>query len=664
MLTILPPNSRHTEFEQLLKLCASQDHYASEIGSPHELSTDLKQVLMLRPNSILGSTQNHLFTMLLDAGCHCISLSSTQSAPRETTRINNLQLKRTPYPHHDPYHKLNLHIGGHHFKGTLFLPTQSSLSIRLDNSQPFSLQPLLFLPHPQLPLISQIRSGQQKMTFLHCGDAFTNDNIFKADNIAFWSFLLQILINAPPLSHHRRTQKKADSFLHPYPPKDQLRAMRAPIPIRYDRRYLLGESQLSPPTESKAIALGVIPHRQCMTQKKQCGFCVYNDETYQVEQVEASIAAVCTELRIRKQRSPQLLQSPVHSIYFGGGTANISPFEHWSQLLKEMGTLKTTAQTEITLEGVPLYFAQRSKMLDIMQNAFPEAKHRIHIGVQTFQPQMLKLMGRSKLNAQLLEAVKAAQSRQISVSLDLLCNLPRQSKVDIIDDIKRAVDLGVEHISLYPLRCFPELDTPWAKDPRILKSLPDNTQAFENLQTAWASFAQHGFQATSVVDFQKQGSGEASRFRYAEALRFPERVDWLGLGPGGVSLLTDPPFRSGYTFLNPTSTQSYIHSVQRAQSSRVEKAIWTHFFQHAPEDLELYWLSRQILSGRISTERFLELFEAPLQARFDWACSTLEREGLLAPSKAGYLLTARGMFHASTIIDIFAERRRQELTLS
>ena len=82
-----------------------------------------------------------------------------------------------------------------------------------------------------------------------------------------------------------------------------------------------------------------------------------------------------------------------------------------------------------------------------------------------------------------------------------------------------------------------------------------------------------------MVDFQNKAS-DANLHSHQIALRFPEKVDWIGVGPGAISVLSDSAFRSGYTFINPTGTDGYIKRVQLAPELRVEKAIWSQFFSH------------------------------------------------------------------------------------
>ena len=80
------------------------------------------------------------------------------------------------------------------------------------------------------------------------------------------------------------------------------------------------------------------------------------------------------------------------------------------------------------------------------------------------------------------------------------------------------------------------------------------------------------------MDFQKQSSTDAHLHGDQNALRFPAKLDWIGVEPNAIGVLSDSVCRSGYTFT--PGTYDDIKRRQFAQTSRVEKAIWNLFFSH------------------------------------------------------------------------------------
>ena len=78
------------------------------------------------------------------------------------------------------------------------------------------------------------------------------------------------------------------------------------------------------------------------------------------------------------------------------------------------------------------------------------------------------------------EVVRLGHARGFTVSGDLLFNLPAQSLEEMRDDVRQAVDIGLDHLGLYHLVLFAGLGTPWSRDPGMVSSLPTNEEAAGN----------------------------------------------------------------------------------------------------------------------------------------------------------------------------------------
>ena len=112
---------------------------------------------------------------------------------------------------------------------------------------------------------------------------------------------------------------------------------------------------------------------------------------------------------------------------------------------------------EVTLEGVPAYFLRgKPRLVDVMQAELPARHFRLSMGIQTFDETRLKQMGRAAFGnaATFREVVETAHAAGFSVSADFLFNLPGQTLDEMKDDVRRAVDLGLDHLGLYHLVMF------------------------------------------------------------------------------------------------------------------------------------------------------------------------------------------------------------------
>ena len=161
------------------------------------------------------------------------------------------------------------------------------------------------------------------------------------------------------------------------------------------------------------------------------------------------------------------------------------------------------------------------------------------MGVQTFSRARLEQMGRLAFGGPEVfsDVVSSAHARDMTVSADLLFNLPGQSLTEMKEDVSQAVDLGLDQICLYHLVLFRGLATPWARDPQLLASLPDNETAARNWEALREKLLARGFRQTTLTNFERSDlEHDARRYQY-ELMSFqPDRFDVLGFGPSAISL--------------------------------------------------------------------------------------------------------------------------------
>ena len=412
----------------------------------------------------------------------------------------------------------------------------------------------------------------------------------------------------------------------------------------------------------KKLAVGVIPHPCCTTLKEQCGYCSFPCEKYSVRTEAKSIRAVMAELWELEKRYPEITKRPVSSLYFGGGTANLTSHGWFKELCHALNTtLQIGEKTELTLEGTPKYFSTNKVLLNLMKEFFPKSRLRVSIGVQTFDQDILKKAGRSVLNEEgsVEKAVETAREMGFKVSCDMLFNLPGQRSFSTIKpDLDRIVNLGVEHICWYHLVAFPGMNTPWSRDPEIMQALPNRTQALENWNAVYNAMADAGYEAVTLTDFKKKRSGIKGSYQYEEDLRRPENVDWLGLGPYAISVFSNFGFPLGIKLMNPSNLDEYV------KRQEAKGTAWDRFFCYDSADLQLYWVTRHIKGTGISRKKFKSLFKRDIEFSFGHEIRTLEAKGLLKLDNQTdtYQLTPEGFFYADSVAGLISWLRVNEIT--
>lgn len=180
----------------------------------------------------------------------------------------------------------------------------------------------------------------------------------------------------------------------------------------------------------------------CKSKCLYCDFPSYEGllEAFSKEYVNA----LCCEIN-----SNALFFSQVKSIFFGGGTPTLLSCEQFTRIvdaLKRKGAWFGDEQ-ERTCEANPgtIDVEKLSCLLELGFN-------RLSLGVQSFSDELLARIGRIHSSKQAIDAVKAAQATGWkNISVDLMYGLPGQSLEDLQYSLKQAIDLGVQHMSVYSL---------------------------------------------------------------------------------------------------------------------------------------------------------------------------------------------------------------------
>ena len=138
------------------------------------------------------------------------------------------------------------------------------------------------------------------------------------------------------------------------------------------------------PNSARGLLVGVLPHPFCNPTVAGCGFCTFAHEAYHGGRAAAVIDHVAREVLIRLDRLSGFGRR-VDALYFGGGTANLSPAEPFRRLCRTLAGSLDLRDAEVTLEGVPAYFVKRRPLLmDVIREEIPARHFRISMGVQTF----------------------------------------------------------------------------------------------------------------------------------------------------------------------------------------------------------------------------------------------------------------------------------------
>jgi putative oxygen-independent coproporphyrinogen III oxidase len=256
---------------------------------------------------------------------------------------------------------------------------------------------------------------------------------------------------------------------------------------------------------------------------KKCPYCDFNSHESRGELPEARyLDALCADL---DAALPMIWGRRVVSIFIGGGTPSLFSPAGIERLISDIrARLPLAPGIEITLEANPGTF-ERDRF-----KAFRAAGvTRLSIGVQSFDDEALKALGRVHDAAQARAAVAEAALAFETFNIDLMYALPGQSLAQLQADLDEALSYAPPHLSVYHLTVEP--NTAFAVKPPVL---PDDDLASDMLDLICQTTSALGMQRYEVSAFAKPGH------RCQHNLNYWEFGDYLGLGAGAHGKLSFP----------------------------------------------------------------------------------------------------------------------------
>jgi oxygen-independent coproporphyrinogen-3 oxidase len=257
---------------------------------------------------------------------------------------------------------------------------------------------------------------------------------------------------------------------------------------------------------------------------RKCPYCDFNsheiaaDQAPQDDYLDALIADLDAALPLIWGRS-------VHRIFLGGGTPSLFTPAAIDRLLADLrARLKLAPDCEITLEANPGTFEK-----DRFRAYRQAGVNRLSLGVQSFDDQALKALGRVHDRAQALAAAREAAQCFDTFNLDLMYGLPGQDMAGLDADLQQALALEPPHLSIYHLTIEP--NTYFAKFP---PPLPDDDLAYAMLDRITEQSAAVGLQRYEVSAYARAGH------RCWHNLNYWRFGDYLGIGAGAHSKLSFP----------------------------------------------------------------------------------------------------------------------------
>lgn len=233
--------------------------------------------------------------------------------------------------------------------------------------------------------------------------------------------------------------------------------------------------------------------------KSRCNYCDFHTNAVEKTSPEITEEIERDILEIRRLGKEGELQD-IETIYIGGGTPSYIGSKHLTNLLYTLGlTLNMENIKECTVEANPESLDER-----LVNDLWALGANRLSIGVQSFDDEMLQILGRAHSSTDAIEAIKTASGRFENVSCDLICGIPSQTLRDFEKDLDMVLELPVKHVSIYPLTI--EVGTPFARMlDRGELELPSEDMQADMMDLAASRLREADFERYEVANYAKPG---------------------------------------------------------------------------------------------------------------------------------------------------------------
>lgn len=364
----------------------------------------------------------------------------------------------------------------------------------------------------------------------------------------------------------------------------------------------------------------------------KCPYCDFNSHVVAEIPETAYVDALLRELEFYGDRDDWSGRT-VQSIFFGGGTPSTFKPQSIGKLLAWVAaTFPINADCEITLEANPgtvdsdKFFGYRDAGVN-----------RISVGVQSFQPRLLKFLGRAHSADEAKQALGVVKRAGFdNFSFDLIYANPGQTLKEWEDDLDTALGFQPPHLSAYNLTF--EEGTPFHREYRSgrMKSL-DEEEEIAMAELIETKLSAAGLKRYEISNYARPLWHSRHNVNYWRS------GDYLGLGAGAHSYRRESNGLRGRRWSNDKNPAKYMDHVEQARHAESDR----EEINMEKAAAEFMFLGLRMIEG-ISTESFRGRFgQAPsdFYPQIDsWV------DGELLEEKSGFLcLTPKGLMVANSI---------------
>lgn len=320
----------------------------------------------------------------------------------------------------------------------------------------------------------------------------------------------------------------------------------------------------------------------------------------------------------------------LETVFVGGGTPTALSYKQLKRLLIAI-TDTFEIKGEFSFEANP-----DELTLEKVQLLKDFGVNRLSMGVQTFKPELLEILGRTHHTTDIYRAVSNARAVGIpSISLDLMYHLPQQTLEDFKDSLEKALAMDIDHISSYGLILEPKTQfyNMYKKGKLKIPNEDIGEEMYEYLIERMNKSDLHQYE---ISNFGKVGHESEHNKVYWK------NEGYYGFGAGASGYVNG----ERYSNVNPVN-----HYIKKIKNN--ERPILQSTYPTKTEQMEEEMFLGLRMNKGVSKNRFFEKFDQTVEQVYEKSLKDLTQKGLIVEKDDYISMTDRGKVVGNLVFESF-----------
>jgi menaquinone C8-methyltransferase len=352
--------------------------------------------------------------------------------------------------------------------------------------------------------------------------------------------------------------------------------------------------------------------------RRLCPFCCFNRYLFQEDQARQYFTDLKKELEMYCRRGFKF-----SGVYFGGGTPTV--------LMDELGNLVEFLRQSFTAKQISLETTPRELTPENIILLKQYGINRLSIGVQSFDEDVLKSMGRVNGPAEEVKSrLRAVEGQFDTVNVDFVFNFPGETAQQFAADVAALKELKIDQATFYPLMASPHKKD--AMERRFNRV--DNSREKQFYDIIMKELYHSNYTASTAWCFS-QGRRIIDEY-------IIESDDYIGVGAGSVSMA------GGNFMVNSFSLDRYHDLVSKGN---FPIAGWRELKE---KEKQRYYLLTKLFGMKVDTAEFRRRFGGKITSKLWLETAFLKISGIIEGNRV-LQVTEKGMYPVNVMMrDFFA----------